>query len=210
MALGPETEIIVVDGGSSDNTARMACRHATVLRAQPSRGAQLRRGAAVASGRVLVFLHADTWLPPDAGDRIRAALGAGAGSGCFRFGLRGGKSFARRLLELSVNWRSRTFATATGDQAIFASRATYDACGGHPPLPLFDDLAFVKAARRTAPFVVLGSAALTSPRRWETRGFWRTVAEHWFYRLAWTAGVSPHRLARSYYGEPASARGDRP
>lgn len=197
-AFGPEAELITVDAGSSDGTPALASRYSTVRSTAPCRGAQLREGAAVARGDVLVFLHADTWVSPDAGVRIRTAVEAGAVAGCLRFALRGPRDARYRLLERAVNWRTRHCRTATGDQAIFSTREAYRACGGIPPLPLFEDVRFVRAVRRVGPFVPVEATALTSARRWEREGFARTVIRHIVLRGLHALGADPMRLAARY------------
>lgn len=205
-ALGPDTEVLVVDGGSRDRTAEIAERHGTVLRAERGRGLQLRAGARAARGRILVFLHADTRLSEGSATALRTAVRAGAGAGCFRFAFPPrARGLRYRLLEWGVNWRTRRFRTATGDQAIFASRAAYDACGGMPPLPLFEDVAFVRAVRRVARFEPLAHVAHTSSRRWDA-GFLRTILRHWALRLAFAAGADPRWLSR-YHARPGAGRG---
>lgn len=203
FALGPEAEIIVVDGGSRDRTVEIATPHGRVLVTRRNRGAQLAAGGLVATGEVLIFLHADTWLPEGSATALRAAIHTGAGAGCFRFALH---ASARRwrygLLETGVNWRTRRFNTATGDQALFATRAAYKACGGFPDLPLFEDVTFVRAVRRVTRFVPLALPAHTSSRRWES-GFLRTVVKHWALRAAFLAGVDPRRLSRYHARRPA-------
>lgn len=204
-ALGPGTEIIVVDGGSRDRTREIAARHGHVLTTLPNRGAQLATGAEVATGGILVFLHADTWLPEGSAGAIGSAIGGGAGSGCFRFALRPrSRAWRYRLLEWGVNWRTRLFSTATGDQALFATCDVYDACGGFPHLPLFEDVTFVRAVRRVAPFRLLPLSARTSNRRWDTR-FLQTVVRHWVLRAAFLAGANPWRLSR-YHERPSGIR----
>ena len=197
-ALGPELEVIIVDGGSRDRTVDIGARYGRVLLADRGRGPQLRAGARAATGEILVFLHADTWLPEGSATALRAAVRDGAGAGCFRFAVHPPAPDLRyRLLERGVNWRTKRFLTATGDQAIFASRAAYDACGGFPALPLFEDVAFVRAVRRVARFEPLAQAVRTSSRRWDA-GFLRTILRHWALRAAYAAGVDPHRLRRHH------------
>ena len=198
-ALGAGTEFITVDGGSRDGTVEIAARFGRVLRTEEGRGVQLRAGAQVARGAILIFLHADTWLPEGSAEALRAAVRDGAGAGCFRFAVHPpARRFRYRLLEWGVNWRTRRFRTATGDQAIYVSRDAYAACGGCPPLPLFEDVAFVRAVRRVARFRPLSLAVRTSRRRWED-GFWRTTIRHWLLRAAFAAGVHPRRLSRHYH-----------
>jgi len=198
-AFGPSPEMIAVDGGSSDGTPALASRYASVRSVPtPSRGRQLREGASMASGDVLVFLHADTWVTPDAGAHIRAAVETGAVAGCLRFALRGPRRIRYRLLERGVNFRTRVFRTATGDQAIFSTREAYTACGGIPPIPIFEDVRFVRAVRKVGGFRPVRATALTSARRWEREGVARTVAHHVLLRGLHTLGVDPGRLAERY------------
>lgn len=200
-ALGSRAELLVVDGGSSDRTRERAAPLARVLRAGSCRGEQLDTGARAARGRILVFLHADTRLAPDAGHALRRALARpGAVGGCFRFAVDPPSgTFSRwRLLEASVRFRTRWFRTATGDQVLFALRDAYREAGGFPSWPLFEDVELVRRLRRVGGFVRADAPAHTSRRRWETRGFWRTVATHVLLRVAYAAGVSPQRLARLY------------
>ncbi|MCG8469704.1 MAG: TIGR04283 family arsenosugar biosynthesis glycosyltransferase [Gemmatimonadetes bacterium] len=198
-ALAPDVEVVVVDGGSRDGTTEIASASARTLRSDPCRGAQLRAGAAVASGEVIVLLHADTWLEPGAGAAIRRALARGLDSGCLRLAIRGSERDVRyRWLERGIDWRTRVWRTATGDQAIFASRVAYERAGGVPPIPLFDDVELVRALKRTGRFRPIESRALTSPRRWERRGFVRTALLHWVLRAAHRSGVAPATLHRLY------------
>lgn len=201
-ALGPEAEVIVVDGGSRDRTREIAANRGRVLSTRANRGAQLAAGARAATGEILVFVHADTWLPDDGASAIRAAMRAGAEAGCFRFAFQPNtRRWRYRLLEWGVNWRTRRLRTATGDQALFATRDAYEACGGFSDLPLFEDVTFVRAVRRVTRFRLLALAARTSSRRWET-GFLRTVVRHWALRAAFLAGADPRRLSR-YHERPS-------
>lgn len=200
-ALGPDAELLVVDGGSRDATGRRAARWARVLTAGPGRGAQLDAGARSARGRVLIFLHADSRLPPGAAGAIRRALDRPrAVAGCFRFALAPpAPPFSRwALLEAAVRLRTRVFRTATGDQTIFAIREAYRAAGGAPHWELFEDVELVRRLRAEGRFVPLETEAPTSRRRWQRTGFWRTVVRHLLLRLGYRLGVSPERLARHY------------
>lgn len=205
-ALGDDAQLLVVDGGSRDGTRERARRRATLLHSPPGRGRQLRRGVREATGDVLIFLHADTRLPPDSGHAIDRAVAAGAGAGCHAFSLHGDGSPGGRLLVLAVNLRTRLFRTATGDQAIFATRDALERAGGVPDQPLFEDVELVRRLRRVAEFRLLDTAARTSPRRWQQRGYGRTVLEHLALRTAWWLGVSPDRLAERYRKRPEDGR----
>lgn len=200
-ALGEDAELLVVDGGSRDGTLKQARDATRVLRSPPGRGRQLRRGAEAAVGEVLVFLHADTRLPPESGRAISRALASGAVAGCHAFALaRDGDGLLSRALERGVTLRSRLFRTATGDQAIFTTREALERAGGVPDQPLFEDVELVRRLRRVGEFRVLEVAARTSARRWERRGYGRTMLEHAGLRLAWWLGAPPDRLAAWYRG----------
>lgn len=200
-AYGDDCEILVVDGGSKDRTREVAGAHARVILNEGGRGAQLNAGAEQAAGDVLVFLHADTSLEAASGQEIARTLSTpGVAGGCHRFRVRPPvHPFSRYgLLEAAIDLRTRTFRTATGDQAIFARRDRFREAGGYPDYPLFEDVTFVRRLRRTGRFRNVGAAAFTSRRRWEEHGFWRTVALHWILRAAFHLGVSPERLSAWY------------
>ena len=200
-ALGPDVEILIVDGGSVDGTLQACVPPARILHSRPGRGRQLDLGARQAAGEILLFLHADTRLHPEAGAALRSA-----GSdpelvgGCFRLRLRGPSAHrvTARALVMAINLRTRVFRTATGDQAIFARRSAFEAVGGFPHLPLFEDVVFFRRLRRHGRIAVLGPAVATSDRRWRERGYLRTIAGHLGRRLLFLLGVPPRRLARGY------------
>ncbi len=203
-AFGSSVDLIVADGGSSDNTVARASRHARVVELKSCRGAQLNAGARLARGHTLVFLHADTRLDPGAGSCINEAIESpGTVGGCCRFGLNPDESIRSRdpryrLLAWAVNLRTRMFRTATGDQAIFVTRTAFDRVGGFPEEPLFEDVAFVRDLRRLGRFNPVDAVAFTSGRRWHERGFLRTVLEHWLLRAAYQVRIPPRLLARWY------------
>lgn len=203
-AFGPDAELVVVDGGSSDRTRQRARGAAdVVLRARPCRGRQLNAGAREARGAVLVFLHADTRLEPESASVVRGVLSEpGVVGGCFRFGVDPPPGPLSRwaVLEAGVRMRTRLFRTATGDQAIFTTRKAFDRAGGFPAYPLFEDVVFVRRLRRLGRFRPVAATARTSRRRWESEGFWTTVGRHWALRGAFALGVPPERLAEWYHG----------
>lgn len=198
---GPDAELIVVDGGSTDATLDVAEELARVFVGTAGRGAQLNRGARRATGEILVFLHADTLVPPDAGERVREALARPERAwGCFTFALEPASEpwSLYRLLEGAVRVRTQLFRTATGDQVLFTRREAFEAAGGFPDTRLFEDVEMVRRLRLFGRMEVLDAPARTSRRRWERDGFWRTVLRHWALRAGHGLGLDPDRLAGAY------------
>lgn len=201
--LGGDVELIVVDGGSVDETRERA-RDATanrVLECEASRGRQLNVGARAARGHVVLFLHADTRLEAGSREAILEAVAGGADAGCHRFGVHPPPARPGRwsLLERAVNLRTRLFRTATGDQAVFATRSHLRSTGGFPDQPLFEDVAFVARSRRAGGrFRILPVTARTSRRRWESAGFLTTVLLHLALRVGHALRIRPGRLAEWY------------
>jgi rSAM/selenodomain-associated transferase 2 len=191
-------EVIVVDGGSGDGTLGLAHPFADrVLTAPRGRAFQMNAGAEAAKGDVLLFLHADTRLPADA-DRLIDTSVAQTGSQWGRFDvcIPGGPMLA--LVAKAMNLRSRLTGIATGDQAIFVTRAAFAAIGGVPPIALMEDIALSKRLRRLGPPLCLGEQVVTSSRRWEKHGVVKTVLLMWRLRLAFFFGADPANLSRTY------------
>ena len=194
-------ELIVVDGGSSDGTLALARPRAdAVVTAPRGRARQMRAGAAQARGDRLLFLHADTRLPDAADAAISAALAATqTGRAWGRFDVHiAGRARLLPLIAALMNLRSRWSGIATGDQALFMTRAAYDAVGGFPDQPLMEDIEISKRLLRLGRPVCLRQRVTTSGRRWEQRGVWRTVVLMWRLRLLYWLGVSADRLAPQY------------
>ena len=191
-------EVIVVDAGE-DGTAELARSRADrVLRGPRGRAAQMNRGAAAARGDVLVFLHADTRLPASA-DRLIADGLAVTGRAWGRFDVRlSGGQPSLRIVEASMNWRSRLTGIVTGDQAIFVTRDRFRDVGGYPEMALMEDVALSKALKRLGPPLCLRARVTTSSRRWERDGVIRTVLLMWSLRLRYFLGADPSDLARRY------------
>lgn len=195
---GPAGEIIVIDGGSSDATARLAAPLADRVGCAPAgRGSQMNAGATLADGAILLFLHADTRLPAAAPERIRQAIARGASWG--RFDVRiDGRGPGLAMVARLMNWRSRLTGIATGDQAIFVSRAAFEQVGGFPDIPLMEDIVLSRRLRAGARPACLGERVTTSGRRWEQHGLLRTILLMWTLRLRFFLGASPQQLARDY------------
>ncbi len=192
-------EVIVVDGGSRDGSAELAAGLADqVLLAPRGRALQMNAGARRARGECLLFLHADTLLPAGAAEMIAAGLAA-TGRAWGRFDVRlSGRPWPLRLVEALMNLRSRLTGIATGDQALFVRRAAFERLGGFPEIPLMEDIALCKRLKRISPPLCLRQRVITSSRRWESNGIWRTIALMWRLRLAYFLGADPAELARRY------------
>lgn len=193
-------EIIVVDGGSRDATheiARAAPQPVRLLESAPGRAVQMNAGAAATSADILLFLHADTRLPPGALAGIRAAIGAGHAWGRFDVRLDGART-AYRVIEWFMNRRSALTGIATGDQAIFVRRDVFESLGGYAPIALMEDIELSCRLKREGPPACLPERVTASVRRWERRGLVRTVLRMWMLRALYWVGVSPARLARWY------------
>lgn len=198
-------EVLVVDGGSRDATcslARPLCD--AVLQAPRGRASQMNAGAAAATGDVLLFLHADTVLPPNAAGLVESALADG-GHHWGRFDVTiAGSHPMLTIVAMLMNARSRWSGIATGDQAMFVRRAIFHAAGGFPRIPLMEDVALSRALKLTSPPAALRERVVTSARRWERHGVFRTIVLMWRLRAAFALGADPHRLARRYEIERTS------
>lgn len=203
QALAPLTargvQLIVADGSSSDGTAALArAAGATVITAPRGRALQMNAGAQHASGGALLFLHADTLLPMEAERLILQAL-SGNPLAWGRFDVRiTGQSPMLGVVSIFMNLRSRLSGIATGDQALFMTRAAFDAVGGFPAQPLMEDIEISKRLLKLSRPACLHAKVLTSGRRWETRGVWRTIGLMWQLRFAYWRGAAPEHLAKRY------------
>lgn len=198
QALG--AEIVVVDGGSTDETAsRARAAGARVLSSAPGRALQLREGvrATEAGGsEVVLFLHADSRLPPGWEREVARALSdPRVVGGAFRLRFDGDGPLLR-LLEWGVRLRVALFALPYGDQAIFARRAVLAAIGGVPPVRFMEDLDLVRAVKARGRLAALPTCVTTSARRYRQRGTVVTVARHLLAAVAWSAGVERDRIER--------------
>ncbi len=193
-------DIIIVDGGSSDETVAMAGgAGAQVVAAPRGRGIQLAAGAGAASGDWLLFLHADCRLAPGwkaAVAAFLAAPGASSRAGYFDFALDDGVPAARRLERL-VAWRCRVLALPYGDQGLLIARSLYGAVGGFAPLPLMEDVDLVRRLGRRR-LGRIGATCISSPRRFRREGYWCRALRNLVCLSLYLAGVSPDRIVRLY------------
>lgn len=193
-------EIIVADGGSADRTVVLAeALGALIVNAAPGRGTQLAAGAAAASGRWLLFLHADCRPEPGWPQAVIAFINAPQGegrAGYFDFALDDAAPAARRL-ERIVAWRCRVLALPYGDQGLLISRALYDALGGFAPLPLMEDVDLARRLGRRR-LARIGVSCLASARRYRQDGYWRRPLRNLVCLSLYFAGLPPRRIMRLY------------
>lgn len=191
-------EIIIVDGGSRDNTLHIAYQFTdAVIVSSPGRALQMNSGAEIASGEVLLFLHADTFLPDDA-LAVIAALSVEKNV-WGRFDVRlSSKRFVFRLIETLMNLRSCMTSIATGDQAMFIEKNLFQRVGGFPEIALMEDIEISRRLKKIVKPVCLKHKVITSSRRWENNGVVATVLLMWKLRLYYFFGMSPEKLKQLY------------
>ena len=192
-----QIETIVVDGGSDDRTATVARDlGAAVIESKPGRAKQMNTGARLATGDILLFLHADTILPHEFDHHVRDTLNQpDVIAGAFRLGL-DVHSRSLGLLKRLVNWRSRRFQLPYGDQALFMSAETFFKAGAYPDVPIMEDFMLVRRLRRLGRIALTDAEAITSARRWQQHGVLRVTLIHQLIIAGHFMGLSPNRLAR--------------
>jgi len=192
-------EVLIVDGGSSDGSPeQVLARGFTLLTAPRGRAGQMNAGAAKASGDLLLFLHADSRLPDDGVEQLRHVANASPDI-WGRFDVRiQGQPAMLRLIAGAMNLRSRLTGIATGDQAIFVGRELFERVGGFPDQPLMEDIELSDRLRALQRPLCPKGPVLTSGRRWERYGVWRTVLLMWQLRWAYWRGVPAAQLAGRY------------
>ena len=201
--------MIVADGGSRDGSAEIAARTPGVRLVSGDRGRarQMNAGAARAAGEILLFLHADTHLPPGAVEAVQDAL-ADPSVVYGRFDVRFDRSGAAfRMIARLMNLRSRLTGISTGDQAIFVRRSAFERLGGYPEIALMEDIELTRRLKRIGRFAPLRLQVTTAARRWEENGIARTIVLMWTLRVLYFCGIGPDRLHRWYYGAAGAAAG---
>ena len=193
-------EVIVADGGSTDEVCHLAelCG-AQVDSSSPGRAVQQNAGARAATGDVLLFLHADNWLGKDAISQVRSAISRKKDKLCGAFQQKiEAAPFIYRLLERGNAERVRWLGLPYGDQAIFVTRELFNQVGGFPEEVFLEDVLLMQRLRRCSWPVLLPGPVHVSPRRWEQRGVLRQTFRNWIILAAHSLGASPRQLAEWY------------
>ena len=191
-------EVIVSDGGSTDDTIQIShSLGARAITGATGRGPQLNLGVANASSEILIFLHADTHLPPEGVNLVRRAIKSGYVGGGFHVQFDDPRPIYR-LGSTIVNRRTSLSRIALGDQAQFATRSAFDAIGGFQDWPILEDLDFARRLKKIGKIAIIEARARTSTRRFARGGIAPTIANNWLIFGLYYLGVSPHRLARLY------------
>jgi rSAM/selenodomain-associated transferase 2 len=198
-----DLEVIVVDGGSQDATVELAHSFgARVLASTRGRARQMNAGARAATGELLLFLHADTQLPQGFEPSIRQALAQdGTVAGAFRLRL-DAPLRGLRLVERLANWRSRHFQMPYGDQGLFLKAELFRALGGFADISIMEDFELMQRLRQRGRVVTLPLAAVSSARRWQSLGIWKTTLINQAVIVAYCWGVEPSRIAGWYRETP--------
>lgn len=199
-------EVVLVDGDSRDRTVSIAqgqlqglsLQPATVMVSEQGRGRQMNAGARATRSGVLLFLHADTLLPPETRTEIERVLeNPKYVGGRFDVRFEDDRGWAWLISRL-INWRSRWSGIATGDQALFVRRSAFDDLGGFADVPLMEDLELARRLKRAGSIAALRAKVTTSFRRWERQGALRTILQMWLLRFLYWIGVPPQTLNRFY------------
>ena len=191
-------ELIVVDGGSTDASVGIGKKYGRVITSERGRAKQLNAGAAVATGDILIFLHADIWLESGTLASVTTALSSGYVGGGFRQKI-DGRSFLYRLIEIAGDMRGKYLKVFYGDSGIFLARADFEKIGGFPDVPIMEEMEFSRELRRLGKTTLLTPCIYISPRRWEAKGIVRTTLNNWLITLLYFFRVSPEKLSKLYH-----------
>lgn len=195
-------EVILADGGSTDATLTLATNLVDRMCVSArGRAVQMNAGAAIAHGEVLWFLHADSIAPDHADNAIFSAFANTANVwGRFDVDISGTHPMLG-VVAWMMNQRSRLTGIATGDQGIFIRRTVFENIGGFPDQPLMEDIEICRQLKKMGKCVALRQKIVTSGRRWEQHGVWRTIVLMWWLRFRYFCGASPAAIHRRYYGK---------
>lgn len=189
-------DIIIVDGGSQDQTKALLNEEFHVISSLPGRAQQMNTGAQKAQGTWIFFLHADTELRPK---HIKQAISDATGAKWGRFNVRfDDKRWPFRMIAFLMNWRSRLTGIATGDQCIFIRRSIFKTLGGYAEIPLMEDIEISKRLKSYSRPACISLPIVTSARRWQTKGIMKTIWLMWKLRWLYWLGKSPEALAEEY------------
>jgi len=198
--LGADWKLVLVDGGSRDQTLQQVQDlPLTLVTCPPGRARQMNCGAALAEGELILFLHADTHLPENINELLMAFATGPGQWGRFDVEL-DNPHWPFTMIAWFINQRSALTRVCTGDQALFMRRAFFQQIGGFADIPLMEDIEFSLRARRQATPLRVRTPVRTSARRWSRHGVVKTILTMWWLRLAYRLGVSPQRLHSWYYG----------
>ena len=193
-------QLLLVDGGSCDGSTIIAEPWVDKVIDNPrGRARQMNAGAAQANADILLFLHADTQLPDNAVESMIQVIADGYCWGRFDVAFDNPKPIFR-LIAFMMNWRSRLTGIATGDQGIFVTRQAFDSVGAYPEVALMEDIAISARLKKLGKPCCLKAKVVTSARRWQQYGIFRTILLMWRLRLAYFFGADPNDLAARYYG----------
>ncbi|MFA6162915.1 MAG: TIGR04283 family arsenosugar biosynthesis glycosyltransferase [Methylobacter sp.] len=190
-------EIIIVDAGSNDQSITSTALADKILTSEKGRARQMNTGASHATGDILIFLHADTYLPDHALQLIEQHIGSKRVWGRFDIRLTG-DHFMLKVIARMMNWRSRLTGIATGDQVIFVTREAFASAGHFPEIALMEDIALSKALKKINPPICINAKVTSSGRRWERYGIYSTILLMWSLRLRYFFGADPQLLAALY------------
>jgi rSAM/selenodomain-associated transferase 2 len=193
----PQGQIVAADGGSSDGSREWLAeqRDIFLVNSLCGKGPQQNAGAQIADGEVLLFLHADSQLPPDAEERMEQALSdTGVSGGAFHVRFAERRSISLTLLSWLMNLRMHVLRRCFGDQALFVRRSVFERTGGFPDWPLFEDYEFVRRFKRFGRFGIAASPVTISARRFLKNGVWRTVGLVMMLQAGYHLGIAPRKL----------------